>query len=190
MQRTLRLAPILVIKWKLQLHDGASRLLIGGKQTRTRTGGRPRRPSCSGGSAGSRCGWSGPNKRKVPAAIKETSDFLRKEKIVSELVHFLDANDPHDFYFLLDCDESLAYEMNGEPYFDKKSILDTLNLYINYKKVLFIGSKYWHNSFELNMYYIRTMWSRKCFFTRGTLKSLTGRFHGGESISPKKPLCR
>jgi hypothetical protein len=112
---------------------------------------------------------------------KETSDFLRKELIITDLVQTLDANDPHDFYLLLDCDEFLACEINGEPYFDKKSILDTLNPYINYKGVLFIGSKYWHNPYMPNMYYNRTEWSRKCFFTRGTLKSLTGGFHDGES---------
>lgn len=119
---------------------------------------------------------------------KETSDFLRKELIVTDLVHFLDENDPHDFYFLLDCDEFLACDINGELHFDRKSILDTLNPYIKHKGVLFIGGKYWHNPYMPNMYYTRLEWSPKCFFTRGTLKSLTGGYHDGESKYPEEKI--
>jgi hypothetical protein len=111
---------------------------------------------------------------------KEASDFKRKSIIAAELVHSLDANDPHDFYFLLDCDEFIACEVDGEPRFDRNSILATLNPYANHKGVLFINGKYWHNPYMPNMY-TRVEHSPKCFFARGALKSLASGYHDGES---------
>ena len=111
---------------------------------------------------------------------KEASDFKRKSIIAAELVHSLDANDPHDFYFLLDCDEFVACEVDGEPRFDRTSILATLNPYANHKGILFINGKYWHNPYMPNMY-TRVEHSPKCFFARGALMSLASGYHDGKS---------
>lgn len=118
---------------------------------------------------------------------KEASDFKRKSIIAAELVHFLDANDPHDFYFFLDCDEFVACEVNGEPRFDRNSILATLNPYANYKGVLLINGKYRNNPYMPNKY-TRIEYSPKCFFARGALKSLASGYHDGESKFSKEKI--
>jgi hypothetical protein len=118
---------------------------------------------------------------------KEASDFKRKSIIAAELVHSLDANDPHDFYFLLDCDEFVACEVDGEPRFDRSSILASLKPYANHKGVLFINGKYWHNPYMPNMY-TRIEHSPKCFFARGALKSLASGYHDGESKFSKEKI--
>jgi hypothetical protein len=118
---------------------------------------------------------------------KEASDFKRKSIIAAELVHFLDANDPHDFYFFLDCDEFVACEVNGEPRFDRNSILATLNPYANYKGVLLINGKYRNNPYMPNKY-TRIEYSPKCFFARGALKSLASGYHDGESRFSKEKI--
>jgi hypothetical protein len=118
---------------------------------------------------------------------KEASNYKRREIIATELVHFLDANDPHDFYLFLDCDEFVACEINGEPHFDRNSILAALNPYANHKGVLLINGKYWHNPYMPNMY-TRHEHSPKCFFTRGTLKSIASGYHDGESIFSKEKV--
>ena len=111
------------------------------------------------------------------------TDFMAKGEIFADLIHHLDASDPYDFYFPLDCDEFIAVEANGKRSCERKAILEELHRYKDVKNVLTIDSKYYTTPFQKNLYR-RLLYNitTKCFFAKGACVGLDHGFHQGKSV--------
>lgn len=109
----------------------------------------------------------------------DTKDhFEQKGHIFSEKIKALDADDPFDFYFPMDCDEFLVVERDGQVHFNASAILNELSSLVDIKQPLCISAAYDNNPLTPDFYF-RSAGQRKTFFTRNTCKTLDLGFHAG-----------
>ena len=110
----------------------------------------------------------------------QPNSFVDKGNIFTDLIHELDANNPFDFYFPLDCDEFLACDTPVGPSCSWADIEQTLTPLVDNPAALFISHKYWANPLLKNHYQLNKS-SRKCFFANGACGSMDHGFHHGRS---------
>lgn len=107
-------------------------------------------------------------------------DYYDRGIIFANLIKQLDATNPHDFYFPMDCDEFLACEMDGKPSCQRSNIERTLEKLKGSEKVLSVPHKHVNSPYHKNRY-SKIAWCRKCFFARDACESLSDGFHEGRS---------
>jgi hypothetical protein len=103
-------------------------------------------------------------------------DYLNAGNIFSQFIQYLDAENPHDFYFPIDCDEFLACQTKSGPSCRSEDIEEQLTALLGSEQVLVIPHKYNANPYQRN-HYIKTAYAQKCFFGQGTCHSLSHGFH-------------
>lgn len=112
--------------------------------------------------------------------FSQDKDYFDRGIIFCNLIKQLDRDNPHDFYFPIDCDEFLASDLNGKLSCDKEDIQASLKSLIKSKKVLSIPHKYLNNPYSPNAY-TKVTHCKKCFFARDACESLIDGFHAGQS---------
>lgn len=105
-------------------------------------------------------------------------DFKEKGEIFCDLIKGLDANDPYDFYFPLDCDEILSAKLNGEFVFNLENISHVLSEYQDSPDQLKIGFCPTNNPLKPD-FFKNSASQRKFFFARGSCQKLDHGFHHG-----------
>ena len=63
----------------------------------------------------------------INKAFSQPKDYYNRGIIFCELINQLDRDNPHDFYFPIDCDEFLATDLNGNLSCDREDIESALN---------------------------------------------------------------
>jgi hypothetical protein len=116
----------------------------------------------------------------VNRAHNKLQDYFARGTIFSEFINHLDRDDPHDFYFPIDCDEFLACKVNGRLSCARDDLDRSLIDYIKNDKVLTITRKYINSPYHPNRY-SEIEWCKKCFFAQGTCESMVDGFHAGTS---------
>lgn len=112
----------------------------------------------------------------------ELKHYHDRGTIFANMIKHLDATNPHDFYFPMDCDEFMACEISNKPSCRINDIEDTLIPYLKSEKVLTILHKYVNNPYRPNNYSIANHVT-KCFFAKDACEALTDGFHEGRSHS-------
>jgi len=110
----------------------------------------------------------------------QLQDYLARGTIFAEHINYLDRENPHDFYFPIDCDEFLACKLNGHLSCSRDELDRSLIDLIGNDKVLTIPSKYVNNPYRPNQY-SEIHRCKKCFFAQGACQSLVDGFHAGTS---------
>ena len=103
-------------------------------------------------------------------------DYLNAGNIFSKFIHNLDLQNPHDFYFPIDCDEFLACQTPYGLSCHLEDLYSQLMPWLGSQQVLIIPRKHYANPYQANRY-IEINHSQKCFFSQGTCKSLSHGFH-------------
>jgi hypothetical protein len=116
----------------------------------------------------------------VNRKYNQLHDYFAAGIIVAELIKHLDRENPHDFYFPIDCDEFLACRVNSRLSCSRNELDRSLIDLIGNKKVLTIPRKYVNNPYHPNRY-SEIQWHKKCFFAQGACKSLAHGYHEGTS---------
>jgi len=114
-------------------------------------------------------------------------DYYDRGIIFAALIKQLDAVNPHDFYFPMDCDEFLACEMDGKPSCLPSDIKKTLEKHKKSDKVLTLPHKHVNSPYHKNRY-SKTESCKKCFFARDACEFLSDGFHEGRSHSGEEYL--
>jgi len=117
---------------------------------------------------------------RVNRQHNQPQDYFATGIIVAELIKNLDRENPHDFYFPIDCDEFLACKVNGHLSCSRDDLDRSLSDLIGNDKVLSISSKYYNSPYHPNRY-SEVDWCKKCFFAQGACQSLSFGFHEGTS---------
>lgn len=108
------------------------------------------------------------------------SDYMNCGSIFADWIQHLDAHNPHDFYFPLDCDEFLACRHQGSLSCDREVLDAVLTPLLNSRQVLTLPCKYVNSPYHPNRYSPETS-CKKCFFAKGSCKHLGHGFHEAES---------
>ena len=116
----------------------------------------------------------------VNRKYNQLQDYSTTGIIVAELIKDLDRENPHDFYFPIDCDEFLACKVNGQLSCSRDDLDRSLIDFIGNDKVLTIPRKYVNSPYHPNRY-SEIPWCKKCFFAQGACQSLVFGFHAGTS---------
>lgn len=103
-------------------------------------------------------------------------DYLNTGNIFSEFIQNLDRQDPHDFYFPIDCDEFLACQTQSGLSCRTEDLHNQLRSWLGSQQVLVIPRKHYANPYQPNRY-IEINHTQKCFFSQGTCESLSHGFH-------------
>lgn len=112
---------------------------------------------------------------------KSRDDFERKGEIIAGLIKSFDKQDAYDIIFPLDCDEFVGVELtDGSISVDRDDIMNTLSNYRNDPRVLMIQATLDNNPIHDDYYHL-SRHQRKCFFARGSCKSLDTGFHIGKA---------
>ena len=106
----------------------------------------------------------------------KTEDYLNTGNIFSKFIQNLDRQNPHDFYFPIDCDEFLACQTKSGLSCRTEDLHNQLMPWLGSQQVLIIPSKHYANPYQPNRY-IETNHTQKCFFSQGTCESLSHGFH-------------
>lgn len=118
----------------------------------------------------------------VNRKYNQPQDYFNTGIIVAELINHLDRENPHDFYFPIDCDEFLACKVNGHLSCSREDLDRSLSEFIGNDKVLTIPHKYVNSPYHRNRY-SEIEWCKKCFFAQDACNSLVLGFHNGTSKS-------
>ena len=110
----------------------------------------------------------------------QLQDYPATGIIAAELINHLDRENPHDFYFPIDCDEFLACKVNDQLSCSRDDLDKSLIDFIGNDKVLTIPRKYVNSPYHPNRY-SEISWCKKCFFAQGACQSLGFGFHEGTS---------
>jgi hypothetical protein len=110
----------------------------------------------------------------------QPQDYFDTGIIVAELIKHLDRENPHDFYFPMDCDEFLACKVNGRLSCSRDDLEKSLINFTRNDKVLTIPRKYYNSPYHPNRY-SEIDRCKKCFFAQGACNSLILGFHEGTS---------
>ncbi|MEB3193794.1 MAG: glycosyltransferase family 2 protein [Cyanobacteriota bacterium] len=116
----------------------------------------------------------------INKAFSQPKDYYNRGIIFCELINQLDRDNPHDFYFPIDCDEFLAADLNGKLSCDREDIESALESLTESKKVLSIPHKYLNNPYSPNAY-TKVSHCPKCFFAKDACESLVDGFHAGRT---------
>jgi hypothetical protein len=116
----------------------------------------------------------------VNRSHNQLQDYFARGTIFSEFINHLDRDDPHDFYFPIDCDEFLACKLNGRLSCSRDDLDRSLSDFIRNDNVLTMPRKYFNSPYHPNRYTEKD-WSRKCFFAQGACATLVDGFHSGTS---------
>jgi hypothetical protein len=116
----------------------------------------------------------------VNRKYNQLQDYPATGNIAAELINHLDRENPHDFYFPIDCDEFLACKVNGQLSCSRDDLDRSLIDFIGNDKVLTITRKYVNSPYHRNRY-SEISSSKKCFFAQGACHSLIFGFHEGTS---------
>ena len=103
-------------------------------------------------------------------------DYLNAGDIFSRFIQNLDHQNPHDFYFPIDCDEFLACQTQSGLSCRREDLHNQLMPWLGSQQVLIISHKHYANPYQPNRY-IETNHTQKCFFSQGTCESLSHGFH-------------
>jgi hypothetical protein len=117
---------------------------------------------------------------KINRTYSHQKDYYARGEIFADLIKSLDASNPHDFYFPIDCDEFLACDIDGKLSCQRDDILASLAPLIRDGEVLTIPHKYVNSPFHINRYSKITN-CKKCFFAQGACEALSDGFHEGKS---------
>jgi len=112
----------------------------------------------------------------------QPSDYFDCGTIFAKLIRQLDKDDPHDFYFPMDCDEFIACNKDGKISCHINDIEVSLKTLLGSKKVLTIPHKLCNSPYHPNRY-SRITWCNKCFFAQDACESLAHGFHEARSRS-------
>ena len=113
--------------------------------------------------------------------------YGEREEVFSGLIKDLDATNPHDFYFPLDCDEFIAVSRGGSIALGRDEIEAELAKYAESPAVLKIHHKLFHNPYRPNLYSY-SVTSEKCFFAKGACDSLGPGFHHARAKQTDREL--
>jgi hypothetical protein len=116
----------------------------------------------------------------VSRKYNQLQDYPASGIIAAELINYLDRENPHDFYFPIDCDEFLACKVNGQISCSRDDLDRSLIDFIDNEKVLTIPRKYVNSPYHPNRY-SEISECKKCFFAQGACQSLAFGFHEGTS---------
>lgn len=117
---------------------------------------------------------------KINRTYSHQKDYYARGEIFADLIKSLDASNPHDFYFPIDCDEFLACGIDGKLSCQRDDILASLAPLIRDGEVLTIPHKYVNSPCHINRYSKITN-CKKCFFAQGACEALSDGFHEGKS---------
>lgn len=108
-------------------------------------------------------------------------DYENRGDIFCDFIKNLDEEADYDFYMLIDCDEFLAtLDNEGVVSCDKGALQLELQKYKETQGTLLIDSQFYNSS--VSPYWFNKQPYRKCFFRKGTIKSLDQGFHWGKVI--------
>jgi hypothetical protein len=116
----------------------------------------------------------------VSRKYNQLQDYPASGTIAAELINHLDRDNPHDFYFPIDCDEFLACKINGQISCSRDDLDRSLIDFIGNQKVLTIPRKYVNSPYHRNRY-SEISFCKKCFFAQGACQSLAFGYHEGTS---------
>lgn len=106
------------------------------------------------------------------------ADFARKGELIAARIQFLDANDPSDFYFPVDCDELVMAGLGGQTFGCGPAAMERiLRPHLSSPHVLTVGSGYDNFPGEAGGFCLRTR--EKSFFAQGACAALDIGFHRG-----------
>jgi hypothetical protein len=117
---------------------------------------------------------------KINRTYNHQKDYYARGELFADLIKSLDASNPHDFYFPIDCDEFLACDIDGKLSCQRDDILVSLAPLVRDGKVLTIPHKYVNSPYHINRYSKITN-CKKCFFAQGACEALSDGFHEGKS---------
>ena len=100
---------------------------------------------------------------KINRTYNHQKDYYARGGLFADLIKSLDASNPHDFYFPIDCDEFLACDIDGKLSCQRDDILVSLAPLVRDGKVLTIPHKYVNSPYHINRYSKITN-CKKCFF--------------------------
>jgi hypothetical protein len=123
---------------------------------------------------------------KIDGSRSAPEDFINKGEIFRYAIQGLDANDPADFYFPLDCDEFLAVQDNREVWCTREKLHEELEKHRDSALPLKIYAGLDNNPFHPG-YFKWSIGQLKTFFTKGTCKYLDHGYHGGVTFAGRDP---
>ena len=117
---------------------------------------------------------------KIDRNYNHQKDYYARGELFADLIKSLDASNPHDFYFPIDCDEFLVCDIDGKLSCQRDYILVSLAPLVRDGKPLTIPHKYVDSPYHINRYSKITN-CKKCFFAQGACEALSDGFHEGKS---------
>jgi len=125
--------------------------------------------------------WAGASGCNIIQQYSSKQDYENRGDIFCEFIKKLDKTSEFDYYMLLDCDEFLAtLDNEGVISCDKGALQLELQKHAETEGSLLIDSQFYNSS--VSPYWFNKQPYRKCFFRRGTIKSLDQGFHWGKVI--------
>lgn len=124
---------------------------------------------------------------KVISQFASKKDYENRGDIFADKIKDLDSNADYDYYMLIDCDEFLAsVDEEGIISCDRGALEKSLSAYLERSELLLIDSQFYNSSVSPRWFNKQPY--RKCFFRRGTIKSLDQGFHWGQVNSSQGEL--
>lgn len=115
------------------------------------------------------------------------ADFARKGELIAARIRFLDANDPSDFYFPVDCDELVMAGLeDGSVACNATAMSSILQPHLNSPHVLTIGSGYDNFPAEQGAFFLRKR--EKSFFAERACAALDIGFHRGLALASEQRI--
>ena len=118
----------------------------------------------------------------VDYSFHTRADFEGKGSVIARTIQNLDAGEaPCDFHFPLDCDEFVVVGGPDDGLVSGKTAVEqALQPYLNDKRVLTVSSRYRNSPLHPDRYLPGE--TNKCFFARGTCRSLDTGYHLGRAV--------
>jgi hypothetical protein len=130
--------------------------------------------------------WASEQGANVSAAFSKQADFVKRGSIIGNIIKRLDAEDPADFYFPLDCDEFLSVWSDGRLDCSREGLEAELSRWLDCERPLLIYAGL-DNSPHKPGFFRWSLGQRKMFFARDACVFLDHGFHCGMTRAGGEP---
>ncbi|WP_158967024.1 glycosyltransferase family 2 protein [Paraglaciecola sp. L3A3] len=114
-------------------------------------------------------------------------DFESKGTILGDRIKMLETSHHYDCFIPLDCDEFLAVRLsNGAISCEATDICDEIKRHAGSEDILLIDAQFFNS--PISEQWFHRFENRKCFFMKGTFKSMDVGFHWGKTKNSEKEV--
>jgi len=118
--------------------------------------------------------------------LSSADSFIHRGEIYKGLINYFNENNAADFYLLMDCDEFLAVNVDGQLSLSIDDIKQDLSKFLNCDAPLSIHAGLDNHPY-IHGLYIWAAGQQKTFFSKGIVDFLDLGFHNGSTTSSNSP---